>query len=145
MDELLQSMHPDLQDVLRRQHRQVLDCIRSGHIESLQTPSELKVEWLEAAAEPAGDGLALLFRVTVSSSPLGSAYLVGRLDVPDAEPVFADAETTAEGCATLQFAVPREAIVNSTVFIEAIHAGRKASARFLLHTHSQAVANAPTF
>lgn len=146
-DGLLQSVQPDAQEVLRRQHRQVLDCVRQGRVTSLLTPAELALEWLEASAEPEGDGFALLFRVTASGCPLGSAYLVCRLDAPSSRSAFAEAETTAEGCATVQFAVQRGELENSTLLIEASHAGRRLSSRFLLHARQQtpAVSASPMF
>lgn len=144
---LLLNVFPDLQDALRVQHRQVLEAIRESHLEELLAPVPLELRWLDGPAHSDDDGLKLLFSVSASGRPVHAAHIVGRLDVPGETSRWAHAETAEEGTGALLFQIERAAIADSTLRVEAAHAGRRISTSFLLHTRPSvpSVTVAPAF
>lgn len=127
-----------LQDLLRSQHRQVLEAVRKGEAESLFVPAHMSLQWLDGGVRPNQGGLVLTFAVKASERPLAGASVFGQIDCVGREPVFAEAETATDGVVRLQFAVERSLLADATVLVEAVRAGQTVSSRFRLHTSGQA-------
>jgi hypothetical protein len=129
------------EQLLRDQHRQVLEAIREGKLESvldrepteaLAAIQELDVQWLNAASVHAERGLTMQLRVTEGGAVVPGARLTFRFARPDAAPFYTQAVTDSAGSAQIQIAVEESALPDSSVMVQANHDGRTATRKFLL-------------
>jgi hypothetical protein len=128
--------------MLREQHRQVLDAIREGKLDSLldkrETPEtlaaikELEMEWLNANSVHAGGNLLMHLRVTEAGAAIEGARLTFRLARPDAAPYYAQVLTDSGGNAELSFQLEETALAESSVLVQASYSGRTATRKFRL-------------
>jgi hypothetical protein len=130
------------EQILRDQHRLVLDAIRDGKVESIldrrDTPEtlasikELDVEWLNAASVHSDRSLLMQFRVTEGGSAVQGARLTFRFARPDAAPFYTQVVTDASGNAEMRVEVDETGLPDSSVLVQAAHAGRSATRKFRL-------------
>lgn len=130
------------EQILRDQHRLVLDAIRDGKVESIldkrDTPEtlasikELDVEWLNAASVHSDRSLLMQFRVTEGGSAVQGARLTFRFARPDAAPFYTQVVTDATGNAEMRVEVDETGLPDSSVLVQAAHAGRSATRKFRL-------------
>jgi len=128
--------------MLREQHRQVLDAIREGKLESLldkkETPEslaaikQLEVEWLNSSSVHAGGNLLMQLRVTDGGTIVDGARLTFRLARPDAAPYYAQVLTDGSGNAEMSFQVDEASLAESSVLVQVSHSGRTATRKFRL-------------
>ncbi len=128
--------------MLRDQHRQVLDAIREGKIESVfdkQDPpetlaaiKELDLEWLNAQSVHSAGKLQMHLRVTEGGAGVEGARLTLRFARPDSVPFYAQILTDATGSAEMSIQVPEASLPNSSVLVQASFAGRTATRKFEL-------------
>ena len=133
---------PHKEKMLREQHRQVLDAIREGKLDSLldkrETPEtlatvkELELEWLNSNSVHAGGNLMMHLRVTDGGAAAQGARLTFRFARPDVAPYYAQVLTDASGNAEMSFQVDEAALADSSVLVQASHNGRTATRKFRL-------------
>jgi hypothetical protein len=128
--------------VLRELHREVLDAIREGKVESVldkrDTPEtlaavkELDLEWTNADSVHASGALLMNLRVTEGGAPVPGARLTLRFARPDAAPYYAQVLTDAKGAAEMSVQVEEKALFDSSVLVQANVAGRTTTRKFQL-------------
>src|ERR1700720_1235997 len=106
-----QSGDSQKEQLLRDQHRQVLDAIKEGKLESvldriepesLSAIKELDVQWLNAGSVHAERSLTMQLRVTEGGSGAAGARLTFRFARPDAAPFYTQAVTGSGGEAEIK-------------------------------------------
>lgn len=130
------------EQILRDQHRLVLDSIRDGLLgevldrrdtpESLATIRELDVQWLNAGSIHSDRHLVLRLRVTDGGAGVEGARLTVRFARPDAAPFYTQVVTGSNGDAEMQIDVDESALPDSAVLVQASYSGRLATRKFHL-------------
>ncbi len=102
----LQGNDQDMEKRLRELHREVLDAIRDGKLDSifdkrdtpetLATVKELDLEWTNAHSVHSSGALTMQIRVTDGGAAVEGARLTLRFARPDAAPYYAQVVTNAE-------------------------------------------------
>ncbi len=130
------SIETQLQDVLRAQHRLVVEAAREGRVEEVLGGVDphpgLAVHWLNADSVFAEDGMVMRFRVTRSGQAVEGASLTSRIRVLHAAPIYSQAVTDATGTAEMKIALREHALHEADVLVEAVHAGKSAVHKFRL-------------
>ena len=129
--------------MLRELHREVLDAIREGKLDSIfdkrDTPEtlaavkELDLEWINANSVHAGGALTMQIRVTDGGATVEGARLTLRFARPDAAPYYAQVLTDAKGNAEMSVQVDEKSLAESSVLVQASFDGRTATRKFQLH------------
>lgn len=129
------------EQLLREQHRQVLDAIREGKLDSildrpepeqLAAIKELEVEWVNAGSVHANRSLTMQLRVTDAGSAAPGARLTFRFARPDAAPLYTRAVTDSGGAAEVKIEVEEAALPDASVLVQANYEGRTATRKFVL-------------
>ncbi|HZQ25413.1 MAG TPA: hypothetical protein VFA89_21680 [Terriglobales bacterium] len=130
------------EQMLRDQHRSVLDSIRDGKVESIldrrDTPEvlaavkELDLEWLNANSVHADRNLIMRLRVTEGGSAVKGARLTFRFARPDAAPFYTQVVTDDGGQAEMKLDLEEAALPDSSVLIQARYGDRTATRKFQL-------------
>jgi hypothetical protein len=130
------------ENMLRNQHREVLEAIREGKLDSvidrrelpeaLAAIKELNVEWLNAESVLAGGSLQMHLRVTEGENAVEGARLTFRFARPDAAPFYAQVLTDAQGNAEMSIQVDQSSLPDSSVLVQANHSGRTTTRKFRL-------------
>jgi hypothetical protein len=142
-----QAKSPDFTDqkkeqILREQHRLVLDAIRDGRLEQVfdkrETPEtlaaekELDVKWLNAESVHAEDRLSMKLRATEAGQGIAGAKMTVRFARPNADPFYTQVTTDASGDADLVFLVEEAALTEASVLVQVNAAGKTATRKFQL-------------
>jgi len=132
----------DKEKMLRELHREVLDAIRDGKVDSIfdrrETPEtlaavkELDLEWINAGSVHAGGALTMRIRVTDGGATVEGARLTLRFARADAAPYYAQVLTDAKGSAEMSVQVDEKSLADSSVLVQASFAGRTATRKFQL-------------
>lgn len=127
---------------LRDQHRDVLDAIRDGRLDSIfdkrDTPEtlaaikELDLEWTNADSVHSSGNLLMNLKVTEGGAPIQGARLTFRFARPDAAPYYAQVITDALGKAEMSVHVDESSLPDSSVLVQANFGGRTATRKFQL-------------
>ncbi|MHB8218599.1 MAG: hypothetical protein ACYDDS_21210 [Candidatus Sulfotelmatobacter sp.] len=129
------------EQLLRDQHRLVLDSIKEGKLdevldkaegEALAAIKQLDVHWENAASVHANRSLTMHLRVTEGGTAVPSARLTFRFARPDASPFYTQAVTDAGGNAQISVEVDESALPDSSVMVQANHEGRTVTRKFAL-------------
>ena len=132
---------PQKEQLLRDQHRLVLDSIKDGKLESVLDKAEsdtlagikqLDVKWENAASVHANRNLTMRLRVTEDGAAVPGARLTFRFARPDASPFYTQALTDAAGSAEISVEVDEAALPDSSVTVQANHQGRTVTRKFAL-------------
>ena len=128
--------------LLKEQHRQVLDAIKDGKVDSIldkrETPEtlaaikELELEWLNANSVHSSGALQMNLRVTEAGAAVEGARLTLRFARPDAAPYYAQVLTDAGGNAQMSFQADEKTLPDSSILVQASYAGRTATRKFRL-------------
>jgi hypothetical protein len=132
----------DKEKILRELHREVLDAIRDGKLDSIldkrDTPEtlaavkQLDLEWINANSVHASGALTMQIRVTDGGATVEGARLTLRFARPDAAPYYAQVLTDAKGHAEMNVQVDEKLLPDSSVLVQASFAGRTATRKFQL-------------
>lgn len=130
----------DIHELLKQQHRLVLDAVREGRLEPLlanSTPGQdagggLALEWLSAPAICADGALRLCLLVTHDGKPVAGAHLSCRLMTSEQTAVAAEALSDIDGSAELAVTLDHVAAAELPILVEATHDGASASKKFRL-------------
>src|SRR5271157_2177067 len=128
--------------MLRELHREVLDAIRDGRLDSifdkrdtpetLSTVKQLDLEWINATSVHSSGALTMQIRVTDGGATVEGARLTLRFARPDAAPYYAQVLTDAKGNAEMNVHVDEKALAESSVLVQASFNGRTATRKFQL-------------
>jgi hypothetical protein len=130
------------EQILREQHRLVLDAIRDGRLdqvfdkretpETLAAEKELDIQWLNAESVHAEDKLSMKLRATEAGQGLAGAKMTVRFARPNADPFYTQVTTNPSGDADLIFLVEEAALAEASVLVQVNAAGRTATRKFQL-------------
>lgn len=130
------------EQILREQHRQVLDAIRDGKLDGVldkrDTPEvlaaikELDVLWLNAESVHSDRNLKMRLQVTDGGSAVQGARLTVRFARPDAAPFYTQVVTDSGGNADLIIEQDESSLPDASVLIQASYTGRTATRKFRL-------------
>ena len=130
------------EQMLRDQHRLVLDAIRDGRLDSVmdkrETPEslaaikQLDVEWLNAGAPHRDRSLIMQLRVTEGGSAVHGARLTVRFARPDSAPFYTQVLTDPGGNAEMKVEMDEASLPDSSVLVQAVYSGRTATRKFRL-------------
>jgi hypothetical protein len=130
------------EQILRDQHRLVLDAIRDGKLddvfdkreppEVLAAIKELDVHWLNADCVHSDRNLIMQLRVTEAGSAVQGARLTARFARPDAAPLYKQVTTDAGGDAEMNLEVEESSLPDASVLVQASYSGRTATRKFQL-------------
>ena len=130
------------EQILRDQHRLVLDAIRDGKLdevfdkretpESLAAIKELDVHWLNASSVHSDRSLLMRFRVTEAGTGVQGSRLTVRLARPDVEPFYTQAVTDPAGEAEITIRMDEDSLKDCSVLVQANCSGRTATRKFQL-------------
>jgi len=136
----------DREKMLRELHREVLDAIRGGKLDSIfdkrETPEtlaavkELDLEWTNAGSVHASGALTMRLRVTEGGVTVEGARLTLRFARPDAAPYYAQVLTDAKGSAEMNVQVDEKSLAESSVLVQVSFAGQTATRKFNLRAAS---------
>ncbi len=130
------------EQILRDQHRLVLDSIRDGHLdevldkrdapEVLAAIKELDVQWLNADAVHTDHNLVIRLRVIDGGSGAQGARLTVRFSRPSAAPFYTQVVTDSSGEAEMKIDVDDCSLPDSSILVQASYSGRTATRKFEL-------------
>ncbi len=142
-----QASSPDFTDqqkeqILREQHRLVLDAIRDGRLEQVfdkrETPEtlavekELDIQWLNSTSVHAEDKLSMKLRATEAGQGIAGARLTVRFARANADPFYPQVTTDMSGDAELEFLVEEASLEDSSVLVQVNSGGRTGTRKFQL-------------
>jgi hypothetical protein len=143
-DRLAEGNFSDQQkeQILREQHRLVLDAIREDRLDSIldrrETPEtlasvkELDLQWINADSVHSDTSLMMKLRVTEGGSVVQGARLTFRFARPDAAPFYTQATTDQGGQAEIKVDIDESALPDASVLVQANFSGRTATRKFRL-------------
>ena len=130
------------EQILRDQHRQVLDAIREGRVEevfdrkdspeALATVKELDLQWVNADSVHRDSSLIMNLRVTEGGTAVEGARLTFRFSRPDAAPFYTQVATNSGGYAEMKVDFEESALPDASVLVQASFGGRTATRKFRL-------------
>src|SRR2546423_2770542 len=129
------------EQLLREQHRLVLDAIREGKLENildhpepeaLAAVKELDVQWLNAESIHADRNLTVQLRVTEAGAAAPGARLTFRFARPGEAPFYTQAVADSGGAAEIKIEVDKSAMPDSSLLVQANYEGRTATRKFAL-------------
>jgi len=130
------------EQILRDQHRQVLDAIREGRVEemfdrkdsaeTLAAVKELDLQWLNADSVRSENSVIMNLRVTEGGSAVEGARLTFRFSRPDASPFYTQVATNSGGYAEMRVDFEESALPDASVLVQASFGGRTATRKFRL-------------
>jgi hypothetical protein len=130
------------EQILRDQHRLVLDSIREGRLESVldrrDTPEtlaavkELDLQWVNAESVHSDSSLIMRLRVTDGGTVVPGARLTFRFERPSAMPFYTQVMTDAGGNAEMKVELEESALPDASVLVQASYSGRTATRKFRL-------------
>jgi hypothetical protein len=130
------------EQILRDQHRLVLDSIRDGRLdtvldkrdtaESLAAIKELDVHWLNADSVHSDRNLNIRLRVTDGGTGAPRARLPVRFARPDAAPFYTQVMTDSSGDAEMKIDMEESSLPDSSLLVQASYSGRTTTRKFRL-------------
>jgi hypothetical protein len=129
------------EQILRDQHRLVLDSIRDGRLdtvldkpdtEALDAIKELDVQWLNADSVHSERTLNVRLRVTEGGAGAPGARLTVRFARPDAAPFYTQVVTDAAGDAEMKIDMEESSLPDSSLLVQASYSGRTTTRKFRL-------------
>jgi fructose-specific component phosphotransferase system IIB-like protein len=135
----------DKEKRLRELHREVLEAIRDGKLDSildkretletLAAVKELDLQWVNGESVYADGALNMKIRVTDGGAAIAGARLTLRFARPDAAPYYAQVLTDAKGDAEMGVQVEEKSLADSTVVVQVNFEGRTATRKFELREY----------
>ncbi|MFB3812742.1 MAG: hypothetical protein ACE14L_01415 [Terriglobales bacterium] len=125
-------------EMLKAQHRDVVEAIRAGKIETLfaTTAPAVRLEWLNAAADPEAGTMRLRFRISSDGLPATGARVLAHVETPGHSSPYVEGVSTADG--TVELSLPFDPECVDAAFVaQATHGARTTTQRFRLRRKSQ--------
>jgi len=130
------------EQILRDQHRLVLDSIRDGRLDTvldrqdtadaLDAIKELDVHWLNADSVHSDRSLNVRLRVTEGGAGAPGARLTVRFARPDAAPFYTQVMTDSAGEAEMKIDMEESSLPDSSLLVQASYSGRTTTRKFRL-------------
>ncbi|SRR5579871_2552753 len=130
------------EQILRDQHRMVLDSIRDSRLDSvldkrdapevLAAIKELDVHWINADSVHSNQTLLMRLRVTDGGTAAQGARITVRFARPDAAPFYTQVVTDAAGDAEMKIDANESSLPDASVLVQASFSGRTATRKFQL-------------
>ena len=130
------------EQILREQHRMVLDSIREDRLEAvldrreapevLAAVKELDLQWINADSVHSNSSLLMRVKVTEAGAAVPGARLTFRFARPDAAPFYTQAVTDDGGAAEMKIEAQEADLPEAAVLVQANVAGRTATRKFRL-------------
>lgn len=130
------------EDILREQHRLVLEAIRNGQLEqvfdkrdtaeTLAAIKELDIHWVNADSVHQNDQLAMKLRATEDGKGAAGARLTVRVSRPGADPFYTQIATDTAGEAELVFDIEETMLAEASLIVQVNASGRTATRKFQL-------------
>jgi len=130
------------EEILREQHRVVLDAIRNGQLEqvfdkrespeTLAAIKELDIQWLNSDSVHSDDKLAMKLQATEDGKGIAAARLTVRFARPNADPFYTQVTTDASGDAELAFEIEESSLPEASLLVQVNVSGRTATRKFQL-------------
>jgi len=129
------------EQLLRQQHRLVLDAIREGKLDNvldhpepevLAKVKELDVQWLNSESVHADRNLTMQLRVTEGGTAAPGARLTFRFARPGGAPFYTQAVADSGGSAEIKIEVAEAELPDSTLLVQINLEGRTATRKFVL-------------
>jgi len=130
------------EQILREQHRNVLDAIREGRVEqvfdkrespeSLAAVKELDIHWTNSASVHSNDKLSMKLHATEAGQGIVGGRLTVRFARANAAPFYTQVTTDASGDAELVFEIDEASLPESSILVQLNIAGRTATRKFQL-------------
>jgi hypothetical protein len=129
------------EQLLREQHRLVLDAIREGKLDNvldhpepevLATVKELDVQWLNAESVHTDRNLTMQLRVTNGGAAASGARLTFRVARPGGAPFYTQAVADSGGAAEVKIEVEEAELPDLSLLVQANFEGRTATRKFAL-------------
>jgi len=137
-----QNHDQDKERQLRELHREVLEAIRAGRLDSvldrpespeaLAAEKELIIEWTNSDSVHADGALLMKLLVTEEGIPVEGARLTFRVGRPGVAPYYAQVLSDARGNAEMSVQVDEKMLADSSVLVQASFGGRTATRKFEL-------------
>jgi hypothetical protein len=144
-----------MHDMLKSQHRAMLDGIRDGKLNELLgldasgqplahahhggngasgsgDPAGLAIQWMNSGAVYAESSVVMQFSVTEKGVAVPGAQLTSRLNVAEDAPIYSQAVTDANGRAEMKIFLDENALRDAAVLVQAKAGERTATRKFLL-------------
>jgi len=147
------------EQILRDQHRLVLDAIREGRLDDVidqqkeaakepappaiavaepappprqLAPNELDLRWTNADSVHADQTLIMRLQVTEGGAAVEGAIITARFSRNDAAPFYSQRVTDPAGNVEMRIEIDESLLADSSILVQATHAGRTATRKFQL-------------
>lgn len=130
-----------MHELLKTQHRLVLEAARAGKVESMiGQDSEIQdvdgkglaLKWLNADSVYTDNTVVMRFRVTDSGVPVEGAKLTSRLAISNDAPIYSQATTDGSGTAEMKIFLDESALHEAAVLVQATYGDKSATRKFRL-------------
>jgi hypothetical protein len=128
------------EQILRDQHRLVLDAIRDGNLEkvfdkrespeALAATKELDIFWVNSSSIHSDDRLSMRLRAIEGGRGVSGAKLTVRLSRTSAAPFYTQVTTDGAGEADLLFLVEEASLPEASILVQVNAEGRTATRKF---------------
>jgi len=133
-----------LEQMLRDQHRMVLDAIKQGKLDSVIVRAEtvpgrassLKLEWLDSNSVRINGDLVMQIMVRSDEAAVEGARVTSRFSPVEGTPLYSQAMTDASGKTEVRFAAARNSAENSAVLVQATYDGQMVTRKFRLRART---------
>lgn len=136
-----------IHDLLKKQHREVLEVIKAGSIEQFfrdQTEirdaegESLAVTWLNSDEAVAGKKVSMRLLVSDSGAAVDGALITSRLQYPAGVPIHSQAVSEADGRAEIELNLEEleRGVRDPVVFVRATHGERSVTRKYRLKVES---------
>jgi hypothetical protein len=149
-----------MHELLKTQHKNVIDTIRADGIATLFSPTEelprrereiqdasqrgegLSLRWLNADAVYHDNSILMQFKVTRRGEPVAGAQLTSRLHVASDAPIYSQATTNEQGLAEMKIFLEESDLSEAAVLVQATSDQRQSTRKFRLKKQRAAVPQA---
>lgn len=147
------SLAPDFSDnhmheLLKTQHRHVIDSIRDGKIDNLFAPTTatgimeiadagvegqgLSLHWVNSEAVYEENSVVMKFLVSHNGNKVEGARLTSRLHVSSDAPIYSQAVTDSSGTAEMKIVLDEAMLSDAAVLVQASDGERHTTRKFRL-------------
>jgi hypothetical protein len=146
-----------MHELLKIQHKNVIDTIRAGNISTLFAPTQmlpregaeiqdasqggdgLSLHWLNAEAIHQDNSILMKFKVTRQGQPVAGAQLTSRLHVASDAPIYLETTSDDQGLAEMKIFLDESALAEAAVLVQATYGERQSTRKFRLRKQTTAV------
>ena len=130
-----------MHELLKTQHRLVLDAVRGGKLESIvghdlevqdTNGQGLAIRWVNADSVYADSTVVMKFVVTDGGATVEGAKLTSRFALSNEAPIYSQASTDAGGAAEMKLVLDESALREAAILVQAQHGEKSATRKFRL-------------